>query len=158
MTLLVRKSWLRRNQILHYYNDDLEQEIHSMESAKLCHYLSNPKLLQSLDQHFCNNMTLNKLRQSHPSLCRRWLKQVPTSRTAYLKDGQNQQAVSNSADKRRRAHYARGKTNANNTLCTMQKHEHITATDDSILPLRLPDIKQETSQINQREMPRLGTK
>ena len=54
----------------------------------------NPKLLQSLDQHYCNNTTLNKLLQSHPSVRRRWLKQVKASRAACLNDGQNQQTIS----------------------------------------------------------------
>ena len=65
-----------------------------MESAKLQHHHSNPKLLHSSDQHYCNNTTLNKLLQSHPSVRRRWLKRVEASRAAYLKDGQNEQTIS----------------------------------------------------------------
>ena len=93
MTLLVRQLSLGRNELLHQHKDDKDQEIYSMESAKLCYNHSNPNLLQSLDQDYCNNMTLNKPLLSYPSVCRRWLIWVKTSRAAYLNDGFNQQTM-----------------------------------------------------------------
>ena len=93
MTLIVHESWHGRNEVLHQHKEDKDLEICSMESAELCHYHSNPKLIQSLDQHYCSNMALNILLQSQPSVCGRCLNQVKKSRAAYLKDGQNQQTI-----------------------------------------------------------------
>ena len=109
------------------------------------HYHSYPNLIQSLDQHNCQNMTLNKLLQSHPSVCCQWLKWVKTARTAYLKDGQTQQSmnkymmpIQQTTDKGC-THSARDLISANNhTQCTTQKHKHHTALDDSILPWLTP--------------------
>ncbi|KAI2511591.1 hypothetical protein MHU86_2845 [Fragilaria crotonensis] len=60
-TLMVRDLWLGRNEILHQHQDDKDQTIYSMESAELRHYHSNPNLVPTSDQHYCRNITLNKL-------------------------------------------------------------------------------------------------
>jgi hypothetical protein len=93
LTLMIREIWLGRNEILHSHQDEKEQKVYSMESAELRHYHSNPTLIPTSDQHYCRNITLNKLLQSRPSVRRRWLKRVKTARAAYLKDGRNQQMV-----------------------------------------------------------------
>jgi hypothetical protein len=132
MTLMVCELWLERNEVLHQHKDDKDHEIYSMESAELCHYHSNPNLIQSSHQCYCRNMTLNKLLQSKPSVCHRWLKQVETARAAFLKDERINDA--HSADKGC-THDGRDQTIINNHIqCTTQKHKHDTATDDSILP------------------------
>ena len=87
ITLMVPDLWLGRNEILHQHQDNQDQTIYSMESAELRHHHSNPTQVPNSDQHYCRNITLNKLLKSRPSVCRRWLKRVKTARAAYLKDG-----------------------------------------------------------------------
>jgi hypothetical protein len=145
ITLLVRELWLGRNQVLHQHKDEKDQEIYSMESAELRHYHSNPKLLQSSDQHYCNNMTLNKLLQSHPSVRRRWLKRVKTSRAAYLKDGQNQQTISKYMTPIPQTRGAHDKQETRLTQPTHRERHKDTNTTQQF-PGRPPDILQELTQ------------
>ncbi|KAI2512441.1 hypothetical protein MHU86_1894 [Fragilaria crotonensis] len=93
MTLMIRELWLGQNETLHAQKDEQAQTVYSMESAELRHYHSNPSLIPTADQHYCRNITLNRLLQSRPSVRRRWLTRVKTARAAYLKDGQNQQTL-----------------------------------------------------------------
>ena len=93
MTLMVRELWIGRNEILHQHEDEADQQVYSLESAEIRHFQTNPTLIPTSDQHYCNNISLNKLLRSQPSVRRRWLKRVKTARAAYLKDGQNQQTV-----------------------------------------------------------------
>ena len=93
VTLVVREIWLGRNEVLHQHQDETDQKIYLMESAELCQYHSNPTLIQTSDQHYCRNITLTKLLHSRPSVRRRWLRRVKTACAAYLKDGTNQQQV-----------------------------------------------------------------
>jgi hypothetical protein len=93
LTLMVRELWLGRNDALHKHKDDADQQIYSLESAEIRLFHSTPTLIPTSDQHYCHNITLNKLLRSGPSVRRRWLHRVKTARAAYLKDGQNQQMV-----------------------------------------------------------------
>jgi hypothetical protein len=93
LTLMVRELWLGRNEVLHNNKDDTDQQVYLMESAEICHYHSNPTLIPTSDQHYCRNTTLNKFLKSRPSVRRRWLQREKTARAAYLKQGRNQQTV-----------------------------------------------------------------
>ena len=96
VTLMVWELWLGSNNVLHKYKDAADQQIYFVESAEIRHFHSTPTLIPTLDQqeHNCWNITLNKLLQSFPSVHRQWLlHRVKTARAAYLKDGQNQQTV-----------------------------------------------------------------
>ena len=122
---LVTRTWAWKNQVLHQHKDDKDQEIYSMESAELRHYHSNPKLLQSSDQHYHNNMTLNKLLQSHPSVRRRWQKtswhQGQLTCKRWTEPTNNEQIHDTHSADKRHAQCARDKTDATNTSWTTAK-------------------------------------
>jgi hypothetical protein len=134
LTLMVRELWLGRNKVLHIYTDKANQTIYSLESAAIRHFHSTPNLIPTSDQHYCQNITLNKLLRSRPSVRRCWLNQVKAARAAYLKDGQNQQMLTRymeripltRADKTNRA------TRATATHTTESTQHNYTATDDNI--------------------------
>jgi hypothetical protein len=95
-------------------------------------------------------MTLNKLLQSHPSVRRRWLKRVKTSKAAYLKDGQNQQTISKYMTP---IPQTRGAHNEQETRLTQQiHHERPKDTNTTqqrmtaYIPGRPPDKLAELSQ------------
>ena len=95
-------------------------------------------------------MTLNKLLQSHPSVRRRWLKRVKTSRAAYLKDGQNQQTISKYMTP---IPQTRGALNVQETRLSQPTHsdrrKETNTTQQRMtayFPGRPPDILQELTQ------------
>ena len=86
MTLMVHELWLGRHEVPYQHKKDKDQEIYSMESAELCHYHSNPNLIQTSEQHYCHNTTVNKLLQSQTLVVYpRWLKWVKTAPAPYLR-------------------------------------------------------------------------
>ena len=78
-----RAIWLGRNAALHKHKDTAEAII----------YTADPTLLPTSDRHYCNIVSLNKLLQSNPSVCRQWLRRVRTARSNFMKDGRLQQTL-----------------------------------------------------------------
>ena len=87
-----RALWLGRNDVLHKEKDSDDRKVYSIESAELRHYHTNPHLLPSTDQHYCAT-PLRRLLQSRPSVRRRWLRRVKAARAAFLKNGRQQQRI-----------------------------------------------------------------
>ena len=97
---------------------------------------SNPKLLESLDQHYCNNITLNKLLQSHPSVRRRWLKRVKhQGQPTWKMDRVKKQRTNTWCPFTRQgmSPLCKRQDHCNNTQCTTQKEKRHKAMADSII-------------------------
>ena len=88
-----RAIWLGRNDPLHQDKETADTQVYSAESAEIRHYHSHPKLLPANDAHYCNNVTLNRLIQSRPSVRRRWLRRVRQARANFLRDGDLQKSI-----------------------------------------------------------------
>ena len=88
-----RAIWLGRNDALHQEKETADTQVYSAESAEIRHYHSNPTLLPASDVHYCNNVTLNRLIQSRPSVRRRWLRRVRQARANFLRDGDLQKSI-----------------------------------------------------------------
>ena len=166
---MVRDLWLGRNEILHQHQDDKDQTIYSMESAELQFYHSNPNLVPTSDQHYCRNITLNKLLKSRPSVRRRWLKRVKTARAAYLIDGQNQQlvtrymiplpstqdSINTPRTQRLQRKPANGDTRTTHTNTAQQRMTKFFPVDPQTTHIQQPKILRPLKFIE--IMPRLGT-
>ncbi|KAI2506032.1 hypothetical protein MHU86_8443 [Fragilaria crotonensis] len=92
--------WLGRNEALHSDQDEIDNKVYSVESAALRHYHGNPTLLSRSDQHYCD-MPLQRLLKSGPSVRRRWLRRVRQARASFLKNGQQQQRITQFMEKTR---------------------------------------------------------
>lgn len=92
LSTFTRTIWLGRNEALHSDQDEIDNKVYSVESAALRHYHGNPTLLSRSDQHYCD-MPLQRLLKSGPSVRRRWLRRVRQARASFLKNGQQQQRI-----------------------------------------------------------------
>jgi len=84
-----RSIWLGRNDMLHKHAETSASTTYSAESAKIRHYFANPLLLLAEDRHYVS-ASLDKLLRSRPSVRRRWLRRVRSSRASMLKHGKSQ--------------------------------------------------------------------
>jgi hypothetical protein len=84
-----REIWLSRNKSLHDNSDELVKAIKSSEAAEIRHFHSNPHLLPTDDQHYCER-SLTKLLCSSHSVRRRWLKHIHHARATKLRNGLRQ--------------------------------------------------------------------
>ncbi len=81
--IFTRSIWLGRNDALHKQADTSTSINYSAKSAELCHYLADPLLLPAEDCHYVSS-SLNKLLLSRPSVRRRWLRRVRSSRARMI--------------------------------------------------------------------------
>jgi hypothetical protein len=88
-----RRLWLARNSVLHAKNDAQLAAIRSSEFAEIEYYHSNPHLLRTGDQHYCQR-SLSKLLSSAPGTRRHWLRKVKRSTAELTKDGTRQTLIS----------------------------------------------------------------
>jgi hypothetical protein len=84
-----REIWLSRKKSLHNNSDELVKAIKSSEAAEIRHFHSNPHLLPTDDQHYCER-SLTKLLCSSHSVRRRWLKHIHHARATKLRNGLRQ--------------------------------------------------------------------
>jgi hypothetical protein len=89
-----RDIWLSRNKSLHDCSDAIAKEIKSSELAEIRHFHSQPHLLPTGDQHYCER-SLQSLLCSSYSVRRRWLKHIRTARANKLRQGLLQTNISN---------------------------------------------------------------
>jgi hypothetical protein len=87
-----RSIWLGRNDMLHKQTETLASTNYSAESAEIRHYFSDPLLLPAEDRHYVS-ASLDKLLRSRPSVRRRWLRRVRSSRANMIKHGQSQLSI-----------------------------------------------------------------
>ena len=86
------RIWLSRNQALHSNDDDAVQEIRSAERAEIQLLHGQPDSMRTADRYLCSR-SLQKLLDSSPSTCRRWLRRVKASRELHSKDGSQQSLI-----------------------------------------------------------------
>ena len=79
--------------MLHKQAETLATTNYSVESAEICHYFADPLLLPAEDRHYVSD-SLEKLLHSRPSIRRRWLRQVRSSRANMIKHGKSQLSIS----------------------------------------------------------------
>ena len=84
--------WKARNDVLHNQEDRTNRQIRSTVETEIKHLHSNPQLLLTTDQHFCER-DLNKLLYSGASVRRRWLYLVKKARRRYLTEPVRQQSL-----------------------------------------------------------------
>jgi hypothetical protein len=90
-----RNMWpLSRNQSLHNRSDARAQDIYPTEMAGIRHFHSNPRLLPTGDQHYCEHL-LASLICSPRSVRRRWLKHIRSARAVQPCNGLLQTNISN---------------------------------------------------------------
>ena len=137
-----RDIWLGRNDALHKDKETVDTVVYSAESAEIRHFHSNPKLLPGSDAHYsCNNITLDRIIRSRPSVRRRWLRRVRTARRAtFLHDGNLQQSITPSLQPLDTAH-----NTATARLTPLPKIRNITSASTqqrmtSFFPGRPPDF------------------
>ena len=138
-----RAIWLGRNDALHQDKETSDSQVYSAESAEIRHYHSNPTLLPASDGHYCDNVTLNRLLQSRPSVRRRWLRRVRQARANFLRDGDLQKNITTYLTPTTPRH----NTHTVRTLpVTTTAHQRTTTTQQrmtSFFPGRPPDLQNQ---------------